>query len=87
VLSDTQGVDLGPYLTKVVDAVRRNWYTFIPEEARAPEMKGGKLTIEFVILPDGKVTAMRVAAPSGDVQPGSRSLGWHHRVHPIRAVA
>jgi TonB family protein len=67
VLSDTQGVDFGPYLSKVVDAVRRNWYLLIPEEAKAPEMKRGKLAIEFVILPDGKVAAMKLVSPSGDV--------------------
>jgi TonB family protein len=67
VLSDTQGVDFGPYLSKVLAAVRRNWYILIPEEARAPQMKRGRLAIEFVILPDGKVAAMRLVAPSGDV--------------------
>src|SRR5271169_1308067 len=67
VLSDTQGVDFGPYLNRVLDAVRRNWYTLIPEEARAPLMKRGRLAIEFVILPDGKIAGMRLVAPSGDV--------------------
>src|SRR5208283_689508 len=60
VLSDTQGVDFGPYLSRVVDAVRRNWYTIIPEAARAPLLKRGKVAIEFAILPDGKVAGMRI---------------------------
>jgi len=67
VLSDTYGVDFGPYLSKVLAAVRRNWYVLIPEKARAPEMAYGKLAIEFAILPDGKVAAMKLVAPSGDV--------------------
>ncbi len=67
VLSDTQGVDFGPYLSRVLDAVRRNWYILIPEEARAPLMKRGRLAIEFVILPDGKIAGMKLVAPSGDV--------------------
>ncbi len=67
VLSDTQGVDFGPYLSRVLDAVRRNWYTLIPEEARAPLMKRGKLAIEFAILPDGKIAGMKLVTPSGDV--------------------
>jgi TonB family protein len=67
VLSDTQGVDFGPYLSRVLDAVRRNWYILIPEEARAPLMKRGKLAIEFVIMPDGKTLGMRLVSPSGDV--------------------
>jgi TonB family protein len=67
VLSDTQGVDFGPYLSRVLDAVRRNWYILIPEEARAPLMKRGKLAIEFAIMPDGKTVGMRLVSPSGDV--------------------
>jgi TonB family protein len=67
VLSDTQGVDFGPYLSKVLEAVRKNWYVLIPSEARRPKMKSGKLAIEFAILPDGKVVGMRLASPSGNV--------------------
>ena len=42
VLSDTMGVDFGPYLQRVVHDVRLNWYNLIPESARAPLMKKGK---------------------------------------------
>ncbi len=54
VLSDTQGVDFGPYLERVMQAVRMNWYAIIPEEARPPLLKKGKVAIQFAILPDGK---------------------------------
>lgn len=67
ILSDTQGVDFGPYLNRVVASVRMNWYNLIPEEARAPLLKRGKVAIEFVILPDGKVGGMRLAGQSGDI--------------------
>jgi TonB family protein len=67
VLSDTQGVDFGPYLSRVVDAVRRNWYTLIPEAARAPLLKRGKVAIEFAIMPDGRVQGMKLTGESGDV--------------------
>ncbi len=30
-------------------------------------MKRGRLAIEFVILPDGKIAGMKLVAPSGDV--------------------
>ena len=66
VLSDTQGVDFGPYLERVLQAVRMNWYNLIPEEARPPLLKKGKVAIEFAILKDGKVAGMRIVAPSGD---------------------
>ena len=36
VLSDTMGVDFGPYLSRVLHDVKQNWYTLIPEAARAP---------------------------------------------------
>jgi TonB family protein len=63
VLSDTQGVDFGPYLARIVQDVRENWYRLIPESA---EMKKGKLAIEFAITKDGKVADMRLVSPSGD---------------------
>lgn len=67
VLSDTMGVDFGPYLARVLQSVRTNWYTLIPEVARAPLMKSGKVTIEFAILKDGSVAGMKVTGPSGDI--------------------
>jgi TonB family protein len=66
ILSDTQGVDFKPYLAKVLDSVRKNWYKLIPEEARPPLLKQGKVTIQFAILPDGKVSGMQIVKPSGD---------------------
>jgi len=64
VLSDTQGVDFGPYLQRILQEVRENWYRAIPESA---EMKKGKLQIEFAITKEGKVADMRLTAGSGDV--------------------
>ncbi len=63
ILSDTQGVDFGPYLQRVLQNVRENWYRSIPESA---EMKKGKLQIEFAITKDGKVADMKVTMGSGD---------------------
>jgi TonB family protein len=67
VLSDTQGVDFGPYLQRVLHDVRENWYRIIPESARAPLMKKGKVSIEFVIGKDGRIDGMQLAGTSGDV--------------------
>lgn len=67
ILSDTQGVDFGPYLTRALQSIRLNWYNLIPEEARAPMMKHGKVTIRFLILPDGRVAGLYVETPSGDI--------------------
>lgn len=67
VLSDTQGVDFGPYLSRVLQSIKSNWYNLIPEEARAPLLKHGKVAIRFLITPSGKVAGMFVEFPSGDV--------------------
>jgi TonB family protein len=67
ILSDTMGVDFGPYLARVLHDVRQNWYQLIPEIARAPLMKKGKVGIEFAIMKDGSVAGMRLVSPSGDV--------------------
>ena len=64
ILSDTQGVDFGPYLQRILQNVRENWYHLIPESA---EMKKGKLAIEFAITKDGQVADLKLVASSGDV--------------------
>lgn len=67
VLSDTMGVDFGPYLRKVVDATQASWDLLIPESARPPLLKKGKVAIQFRILPDGSIKDMQLILPSGDV--------------------
>ncbi len=67
VLSDTMGVDFGPYLARVLHDVRENWYRIIPESARAPLMKKGKVSIEFAILKNGQVAGLQIVGSSGDV--------------------
>ena len=64
ILSNTQGVDFGPYVAKVLQDVRKNWYRLIP---KSDLMKKGKLAIEFAITKDGKVAGMKLTDTSGDV--------------------
>ena len=64
ILSDTQGVDFGPYLARILQDVKDNWYRLIPESA---EMKKGKLQIEFAITREGNIAQMRCTLSSGDV--------------------
>ena len=63
ILSDTRGVDFGPYLSRVVYIVRRNWYAVIPESARLGEK--GRVAVVFEILKDGSVPQLRLVASSG----------------------
>jgi TonB family protein len=68
VLTDTMGVDFRPYLQRVLHDVRMNWYNLIPESARFPVMKKGRVTIEFAILKDGQVAGMKLVKTSGDLE-------------------
>lgn len=67
ILSDTEGVDFAPYLRRVLQSVKQNWYAIIPEEAKDPLFKQGKVAIEFLIDKNGQVEGMRLVGPSGDV--------------------
>jgi len=67
ILTDTMGVDFGPYLTRVVQVVKANWYNLMPPSVYPPILKQGKLAIEFVIQKDGKVSGMMLRTSSGDV--------------------
>jgi TonB family protein len=67
ILTDTMGVDFSPYLTRIVQIVRQNWYSIMPESVKPPLFKQGKLSIEFVILKNGNSTSMVLHTSSGDV--------------------
>lgn len=63
ILSDTQGVDFGPYLARVVFSVRRNWYSVIPISAQMGQK--GRVAIVFEIIRDGSVPQLRLVGSSG----------------------
>ena len=67
ILSDTMGVDFGPYLQRVIYDTKRAWYPIIPEAAQPPLLKQGRVGIRFKIMPDGSVKQMILELPSGDV--------------------
>ena len=83
ILSDTQGVDFGPYLRGVLTVVRKNWYILIPESA---EPKKGRLAIEFAINKDGQVADMRLVASSGDVALDRPAWGSITNSNPFPAL-
>jgi TonB family protein len=67
ILTDTMGVDFGPYMTRIVQIVKQNWYTLMPPSVYPPIRKQGKLALEFQILKDGTVTGLIRDTSSGDV--------------------
>jgi outer membrane biosynthesis protein TonB len=68
VLSDTQGVDFGPYIQRVIRETYRTWDPLIPEEVNPPISKSGQTEIVFTILPNGRVApgGMNLTGSSGD---------------------
>jgi TonB family protein len=67
ILTDTMGVDFGPYLQRVLKTVKHNWYNLSPPSARAPRMMRGVVSIEFAILKTGKIAGMKLVGSTGDV--------------------
>ena len=49
------GVDFGPYMQRVIADTYRAWLPIIPESARPPLDKQGRVGIRFKIYPDGSV--------------------------------
>lgn len=66
VLSDTMGVNFGPYLTRILREIKATWLPLIPEEARPPLNKQGETLIRFTILPDGHIGAMYLDGSTHD---------------------
>ncbi len=63
ILSDTRGYDFGPFMNQVVNRVRVNWYTLIPEIARLG--RKGRVVIIFTIVKNGSIEDIRLVANSG----------------------
>lgn len=66
ILSDTLGVDFGPYMKRLRQTVQEHWDPLIPQSAMPPEMKKGTVVIEFAILKDGRVAGLHIVKSSGD---------------------
>jgi hypothetical protein len=74
VLSDTMGVDFGPYLQRVYWATYNAWVPLIPLSVQPPISKRGKNAIIFKIYPDGSAKEMQLV-PAGDVPLDRASWG------------
>jgi TonB family protein len=67
IISDTMGVNFDPYLRRIVYDTERAWWPIIPEVARPPLNKQGRVLVRFKIFKDGSVKNMTLEGPSGDV--------------------
>ncbi len=62
-LSDPMGVDFRPYLLQILQTVRRNWFSVMPESAKLG--RTGTVAIQFAIAKSGEVTKVVFATNSG----------------------
>jgi TonB family protein len=62
-LSDPMGVDFKPYLMQILQTVRRNWFSVMPESAKLG--RSGKVALQFAIAKNGEVTKIVYATESG----------------------
>ena len=67
ILSDTQGVDFGPYIRRLLRILRASWEPLIPEETRPPLNKEGSTLIRFTLQPNGTVSFMHLDSSTRDV--------------------
>ena len=83
VLSDTQGVDFGPYLRQVIEIVRRNWYGLMPESARLGQK--GRVQLDFQILRNGSVPTPEpyTSASSGSLSLDQAAISAIHLANPF----
>jgi outer membrane biosynthesis protein TonB len=75
ILSDTLGVDFGPYIKRLLRILYNAWVPLIPEETRPPLNKEGSTLIRFTINPDGTL------------QPGGMHLDASTHDEPIDRAA
>ncbi len=57
ILTDTQGVNFNPYLRRIIEIVRRNWYAVMPETVYLGTQ--GRVVIVFNINANGTVPGIR----------------------------
>jgi len=83
--SDTMGVDFAPYIARIVPIVQRNWSTLIPGLVDTPFSKLGKVSIELLILKDGRVDidGITIQASSGDATLDRAARGSIIRSDPL----
>ena len=69
-------------MNQVVNRVRYNWYSLIPEIARLG--KKGRVVIIFTITQNGTIDNAHIVANSGYGAAGSRGIGLDNGFESIR---
>jgi TonB family protein len=68
VLSDTRGVDLGPYMRTAIFNLKSHWLSSAQKTGRQSAGEAALPIISFTIEPNGKTTSVTLEHGSGDVK-------------------
>lgn len=83
IVTDTKGIDFGPYLQSVKRKVKQRWYSLIPSGAM---FKSGCVSVQFKILKNGNIAEMHYTSTSGDPQldrAASAAIEWPEELPPL----
>ena len=80
ILSDTGGVDVSSYLSRVLPLIETNWHQLVPTSAAN---KRGKVIIRFNIMKDGHIKDVRVVESSGDIMLDRPAYGGISGSNPL----
>ena len=83
VLSDTKGFNVRPYLDRMMQSIKAEWYSRIPEVARSPLKKKGRVSIEFHLMKDGNANEFRLVDTSGDASLDRAALAGVVAARPL----
>jgi TonB family protein len=86
ILSDTGGVDVHPYLDKIVPLIEVKWRELAPPSAWPPIRKKGKVSVAFRIMKDGQITDMRLVDKSGDTALDQAAYGGITASSPLPSM-
>jgi TonB family protein len=83
ILSETDGVDFGPYMKRLKVTVQNSWYPLVPSVALPPTMKSGRVIVEFAIMKNGDLRDMRITQSSGDIAMDRAAFGAIANARPL----
>ena len=68
ILSDTQGVDFGPYMRQALPMIRKSWASSLPQEDVPAGKSPAETVIRFTISRNGKISAMELVESAHQIE-------------------
>ena len=68
ILSDTQGVDFGPYMRQALSMIRKLWFSSLPQWVAQTSNSQTDTVIRFTISRDGRISAMELVDSAHQIE-------------------